>query len=185
VSDFGDVDAKDLVPGTLRGYRAWTMNRYSGKYSGKLRSVSRAYTWDPGSHRPAACYYHAQSVMTLAEEVTIWKPAHPAPAAQCSCGYYATYDLHNLYAFRSWHQMNISSIVVGTVKAYGSVVLGTIGFRAEYMEIEALVGSNPLIPVMAGVYGVPVVPDFETLLSHYPPSNVDELIGAPSRELLA
>jgi hypothetical protein len=181
VSEFGDVDAKDLVPGTLRGYRAWTMNRYSGK----LRSVSMAYTWDPGSHRPAACYYHAQSVViSLAEEVPIWKPAHPAPAARCSCGYYATYDLHNLYAFRSWHQMNISSIVIGTVKAYGSVVLGTIGFRAEYMEIEALARSGSLVAEKAAAYGVPTVPSFEALVDQYPPSNVDELIGAP-RELLA
>jgi hypothetical protein len=80
--------------------------------------------------------------------------------------------------------MNQSSIAVGTVKAYGSVILGTIGFRAQYMEIEALVWSVPLVAEKAAAYGVPVVRSFEALVSKYPPSNVDELIGTP-RELQA
>jgi hypothetical protein len=116
-----------------------------------------------------------------APEVTVWGPSHSAPAPRCSCGYYATYKLEDLYVYRDWTRIiDPPSFVIGTVRAYGSVMLGTIGFRAEYMEIEALARSrSSLVAEKAAAYGVPMVPSFEVLVSQYPPSNVDELIGAP------
>lgn len=174
MSEYSDVGAKDLVPGTLRGYRAWTVNGRSGG----LRSVTMAYTWRLG-RSPATCFHHTSQVVVIGpeDEVTVWG-SHSAPAVRCSCGYYATYNLDDLYVYRAWAR-NIGDSVIGTVKAHGSVILGTIGFRAQYMEIEALVDSSPLVAERAAAYGVPTVPSFEALVSQYPPSNVDELIGAP------
>jgi hypothetical protein len=176
VSDYGNVGTKDLVPGTLRGYRAWSL----GTRSPGLRSVTMAYDWYPGHHLPATCFHYSSQVVVMGpkDEVTVWGPSHSAPAVRCSCGYYATYNLDDLYVCRAWAR-NIDNTVVGTVRAHGSVMLGTIGFRAQYMEIEALVNSSPLIAEKAAAYGVPMVPSFEVLVSQYPPSNVDELIGAP------
>lgn len=178
MSDYGNGGAKDLVPGTLRGYRAWAL---SGHYA-ELRSISVTYGWYPGSHPPAACLHYSQWVLPGTNS-SYGESPHPAPAAVCTCGYYATYRLQDLSPYQSWENLREASYVIGTVKAYGSVVLGTVGFRAQYMEIEALVRSGPRVTEKAAAYGVPTVPSFGVLVSQYPPSNVDELIGAPG-ELL-
>jgi hypothetical protein len=169
----GAGTVKDLVPGTLRGYRAWDMDALPSR----LLSLSMPYAWVPRYSPPAVCYMR-QSVESFLKEDMRLAP-HSPPALGCSCGYYATYNLKDLYTFQDWGVLASARYVIGTVKAYGSVMLGTIGFRAQYMEIEALARSGPRVAEKAAAYGVPVVPSFEALVSQYPPSSVDELIGAP------
>jgi hypothetical protein len=176
VFEYDNADTKDLVPGTLRGYRAWTLDGHLTE----LRSITMDYGWFPGYNPSATCFHYTKSVVSgPGFKGTMWKSPHLAPAPRCSCGYYATYSLQNLYVYKDWPNIIDSGYVIGTVKAYGSVVLGTIGFRAQYMEIEALARSGPLVTEKAATYGVPTVPSFEALVSQYPPSSVDELIGAP------
>lgn len=171
-TDYSGVGtAKDLVPGTLRGYRAWGMDALSD-----LLSVSMPYRWKPLSNPPAAiCCMRLSMEPFLKEDMRL--VAHPSPVLGCSCGYYATYTLQDLNTFQAWANLTSAGYVIGTVKAYGSVVLGTIGFRAEYMVIEALVNTNSFVVEKARRYQAALVSSFDELVTRYPPSDVTELLA--------
>ena len=143
--------AVEMVPGTLRGYRAWTPMR-----DWTLHSVITSYTWTRPNTSAAACFRGNET-----------RCHDRSPTLGCGCGFYAYYNAISGYGYGD---------LIGSVKAHGKIILGTLGFRAEYMEIEALCSVDR--GCYADAYGVPRFPTLEELLENFPPSNVTELIGA-------
>lgn len=109
-----------LVPGTLRGYRAWKVTLEMG-----LVSVSHDYVWPP----------------TL-EATCARSGVHPVPAPTCSCGIYACHQPGDEQV-RGRSELHPGSTVTGVIEAWGRVQLGARGFRAQHARIIALEFALP------------------------------------------
>lgn len=185
MSDQYDGASLQLVPGTLRGYRAWYVPREFGLLGhdyptalAPLKSLSMNFYWYPGSSDRATCFGQG-----FLENLSYGQ--HPTPVEGCGCGYYATYRLQDLPAFQAWRSLASADqgYIVGSVSAYGKIALGTRGFRAEYMKIESLV-LPPSVDWLAKVYQASHVVSFGGLVNRFPPSNVDELLESAESERL-
>lgn len=157
MSNFSNEE-RQVVPGALRGYRQWFVE--PGVI---LKAMNFPYHWTRGPNL-AIC----QNQFLHFNE-----PKHQVPTRSCTCGFYA---LHGPAELNTGPHVNI---VNGVIKAYGNVVLGTQGFRAQYAEVEALVargGGLLLREALAQVYQVPVFPTWNELLEQFPPIPVGELL---------
>lgn len=183
MSDQYDGASRQLVPGTLRGYRAWYMpspfslgHDYPAAVLAPLKSISMNFCWCPGSSDRAMCFGQG-----LLENLDYSQ--HPTPVEGCGCGYYAIYRPQDLPpALQAW-SLPGEGYIVGSVSAYGKIVLSTRGFRAEYMKIESLV-LHPSLDWLAKVYQASHVISFSELVNRFPPSNVDELLESAESERL-
>lgn len=110
-------DSVTLVPGFLRGFRAWGLG-FQFDQPTLVGAVQTSFAWQPGRNE-ASCPGPA---LTGAWPTRI----HSAPGPRCGCGFYARFDEEHGYIG-----------VKGIVKVTGDIVLGTKGFRAQYAEIEA------------------------------------------------
>jgi hypothetical protein len=132
--------------------------------------------WGAPGVRQARCYSSFASHATML-----------APQQGCGCGFWATYDpryYHHYMAYSTQlpdpdsrgcsNRWVPGTATQGSIKAFGRVILGTKGFRAEKVEIEALWGKGG--KRAAEFYGVPWIPTKKEFLEAYPPPNVDELI---------
>jgi len=175
VSDY-DNKEHEVVPGVLRGYRQWQVQP-DGLYA-----CNFPVRWEAGvntaTHQGAKTYDYGDGRRRL-HKVEV-PDDQAAPVKGCSCGFYA---LHGTDLYRGHGPRYVS----GSIKAYGHVILGTTGFRAQYVEIEslwipdALEGRHTLaLSVIRDHY--PDVPVFDTwadLMQAFPPIPVTELIGPP------
>ena len=156
---------KELVPGSIRGYRFWRRTSASAVVSSwdpeakKLAyrkvnnatgvcSVSQAAPWDIGSPFSGAyCVYHAE---------------HKAPEASCQCGIYAWYSPElidgsylpagNQKDARTPEEVAAKiypSYVFGAIESWGRIILGTKGYRAEFSRIVGIVLPKPPHPDVA------------------------------------
>jgi hypothetical protein len=168
-AEFGDVE---LVPGTLRGYRGWRWNENIQR----LVSTGWLHDWEQERLQPDAMCLRSDAEARRIHAVFSVELVHlavgsRAPASECTCGFYASYaprvyiDHASLYS---------GSYLHGTVSAHGAIVLGTQGFRAQRVELDALWGRTS--EVAAEVYGVPWFQSERQMLQEFPPSNVDELL---------
>jgi hypothetical protein len=98
----------------------------------------------------------------------------PSNGPDCkACGFYA---LHNLRQFReavAGHMyIGPAATIYGSIKATGTVIIGTKGFRAQYAEIEALAGPNA--EPYAKYYDVPWFPEgLDSLARAFPATTVE------------
>ena len=155
-----DSTETTMVPGTLRGYRAWRIKPWG------LQSVSMTgHTW--GKTEQARCLQGGVS----------GRLGHSAPKRGCSCGIYAKHTLDDLeYEFGT-----LSGYMYGSIKVHGRIMLGDHGFRAQHAEIEALLWRGlPLRYEDKGLTGilnsVPFYTDRAEFLNDYPPISVDHLL---------
>lgn len=119
-------DSTTLVPGFVRGFRAWALG-FSSNVPTLAGAVHSGYLWQPGRNK-AECRvgsFGAHDGRPISIGV---------PDPHCSCGLYARFadDRHGYIG------------VKGIVKATGNIVLGTEGFRAQYAEVEAFYVDNTL-----------------------------------------
>lgn len=160
------LDAQ-VVPGTLRGYRAWRPSRdwrFLGLLNTELKSLMGNYVWHPDPE-PASCrldWWDDNGHL-------LRKVSHHSPYEGCSCGYYATYDASDYTS-----HVGFGTYIHGSVKAWGRISLGTIGFRAEYCQVEAVYGVSSR--AAARRYGVPWFRTKDRMLAQFPPENVTELL---------
>ena len=114
-------DDVTLVPGFLRGFRAWGLG-FQFNVPTLTGVVQTGYPWQPGLNE-GDCLVKRSHAMGL----TNASCGHPTPSPNCACGLYARFvdDQHRYIG------------VKGIVKATGNVILGTKGFRAQYAQIEA------------------------------------------------
>lgn len=223
---YGDTHSRELVPGVLRGYRAWRL-RGRSKPTG-LHSRFNSFSWEPEYSPdllPVTCYPDVSwrrglntagcrvrdSVGRVATRLGMdpdrflstcattggrltgafidahgssWHaPTDSSPAAKCSCGFYSYYDRF------SEEFLGTRAGVHGSVRAYGKVLLGPRGFRAEKVEVEAICMShnlNELVPDannrarlvgnVAAYYNVPWFWSQEELLRAFPPNDLTALL---------
>ncbi len=158
----------ELVPGTLRGYRCWGWDLF-GK---SLVSTGWCYRWRQNPQQDARC-------MHLESSSEMCKPVHVSPVQWCSCGYYASYDPGDCVRHANTGFARLPGLVIqGAISAHGRIVLGTEGFRAQYVKIDALWGGTEAIDA-AQSYGVPWFQSEKEMLEKFPPSDVTELVGRP------
>jgi hypothetical protein len=168
----GDRDDRELVAGTLRGYRSWQL-------------APRDVPLDPGVlplasvTRPQVTWPPALSASCKSVEVMRGEPqaTHRAPERECHCGIYAWYSPADARTF--------SAEVFGVVEASGVVMLGTRGFRAERARIAAVATRNRRVAAACGDAGIPVYRRRRDLITDHPPDDVSTLVGdeppSPSR----
>lgn len=160
-----------LYLGELRGYRYWWA------YRGTLFSVSMATVWRTSSIQ-ASCYSHDKG---------------DSPRAGCLCGIYAWYfpseARRNHREGKYGLKENGPGLVLGVIAASGTIVPGTVGFKAERATVKAvsLTGVHPedcetcALSAYQGStdfsYHYPDVELFDTdeeLLAKYPPQPLPE-----------
>jgi hypothetical protein len=155
----------ELIPGTLRGYRAWRVA------TPILYAAAWPMMWpgrDPG---PAIC---------LSGPIV---GPHDVPRLHCGCGYWAfygpSYD-RNYIPMQTW----ATRMVTGVISAHGKVLLGTQGFRAKSVRIDALCAEAPggnldfgLVKLAAEKYGVPCFRTSAEMLEEFPRVSIAELVG--------
>ncbi|HET6910190.1 MAG TPA: hypothetical protein VFH54_12680 [Mycobacteriales bacterium] len=164
-----------LVPGRLRGYRAWALD-LAGVVDGRglglrpLRDVD--VTWDVTLD--AQCVKDTNTFQFLAR--VPWRDVperiHGAsPSPDCDCGIYGWYDPQDTRIARGH--------VYGVIDATGRVLLGQHGFRASQATVRALVAANPLLTSWWESKGIDVYPTLDDLVQAYPPDDVSELVPPP------
>jgi len=174
----GEDDRRDLVAGTLRGYRTWHLlpgrvPRASGTLP--LTSVTRRQvTWP--RELSASCTV-ADIAFLPGLSVPAAEEDHRSPSPDCSCGIYAWYAAGDA--------RTLSAEVFGAVEASGLVLMGTHGFRAERARISAIATRNRRLAAACADAGIPVYRRRRELLAEHPPEDVSSLLGeappAPSR----
>jgi hypothetical protein len=159
-------DERVLVPGTLRGYRAWDL------YGGRLHSIYMEHSpWASG-------WVTARCNLPLAQPQFVdHEGQHPAPDAECACGIYAWYR----------HQDIPDTMygVTGIIEVKGHVLIGEKGFRAEKARIVALLfpRGTPMEFAASLYHDVELFTSCRKFRRAYPPQDVSALTGVtPVRE---
>lgn len=184
-------EKKSFIAGFCRGFRMWMVRDGSVR----LRSTAfQQYVWNGGVNvadcqaklsaqvrandttMPCDCEcctgrideIRADRAKTLAAFET-----HKAPSTDenlCrKCGFYAYHMPKYLTAHSSLMPgLPAGHYIFGSIKATGHIVLGTRGFRAEYVEVEALYGSGTIGPIVAEQYGVPWFENQDRLVEEFP-----------------
>ena len=165
---YTDKSQIELVPGTLRGYRVW------GHYAGHLTSTGWNYPWAPCPEQQGAICARIGLEMYARALHNAYDCG--APLARCSCGYYASYDPASNVAHAQIRDITSGDWVRGAISAYGRIVLGTGGFRAQRVRIDAVWGPGPVTRRAAKVHGVPWFRTRKAMLEQFPPSDVTELL---------
>jgi hypothetical protein len=161
------------VVGPIRGYRWWRATP-----DGWLESMWWGrFRWHAGANE-AACLSARRYLFHLG-----WRRRHPSglPGQGCACGFYALHRLPSVNdtAGALWDMdpgatSGSKGVVFGVVAAWGHVLIGTEGWRAQFASPLAL--FVPEGSIMAGRadllamnYGVPVVSRVEVLRSEFGP----------------
>jgi hypothetical protein len=194
----GDSD-REFVAGFLRGYRAWV-----SRDSARLRSTSMIrYFWNSGVNT-SQCFRLTELEEILAHDHTYGCNdrfctlgpgsfsreqilleyqnllGHETPSIDgvcISCGFYALHSPYLSPAVRAAY-LTDQPDVYGSIKATGKVVVGELGFRAQYAEIEAIAG--PEGEKYAKHYGVPWFPDgLDALAETFPPTRLEGVSYQP------
>lgn len=160
----GGDGGRALVPGTLRGYRTWRLQRRPPADGAlPLTSVTRRVGW------PVTLSAECTPPEPLTDGLPEGAGAHRAPTAGCRCGIYAWYDPDDAGILRAR--------VFGVVQASGLVVLGERGFRAERATIAAVVTRNRRLARACERAGVAVYRRKRDLLADHPPEDLTALLG--------
>jgi hypothetical protein len=139
-----------LVPGTIRGYREWTV-----QISMALSSLSAKTAWD-SSTITAICWDPHAGGSTLAPAPGPgWHPVvmvdrappavegHDAPAPGCTCGIYACHSPFDDQTGRTPSVLRPGARIFGVIDAWGRVEMGARGFRAQHARIRAVAFTLP------------------------------------------
>jgi hypothetical protein len=154
-------DVPEPVVGSVVGIRWWR-----AAPGGLLRSPWRAgYRWHPGVNE-ATCYPDRRWFGRRQDR------PHPrgAPEPSCGCGFYAMWDVPATPpadGFRMLWDVDPETsgsrhrLILGVVEGFGRVLLGTDGFRAQYVRPRALatgswVPPDPDVDAAADVMALPL-----------------------------
>lgn len=169
-----DGSERTMVPGTLRGYRAWIVG------GGKLRSIIDREPWLV-SGNTAMCrrgmMRNGWVTGRLPGEMPRITSLHDAPDSRCTCGFYVKHRLEGVE-----RDYDPSIFTYGSIRASGKVILGTEGFRAQHADIEALyVPWTPSPPSPDLLWhlqriNLPVFYNRDRFLAAFPPISVDHLL---------
>jgi hypothetical protein len=185
-TDFGDKELP-LVAGFLRGYRAWVIGAVL------LRSTSMVDNFWTVGRNTAFCgtlddiknsrLYCGCTLCVEGRKHDLEKLSeHLTPSTNCplcdQCGFYAMHTpAMYMEAANRYFSQSGRTLIFGSIKATGRVVIGKKGFRAQYAEIESLSdfhGEPPRRKHYARTYDVPWIEGgAEALLERFPVIPVD------------
>lgn len=154
------------------GFRAWNVGgdfKIGVGQRQRLVALNSGYgAWEPGVN-VARChaYDYARSYYTPGAV----HPNHPAPVAECACGFYVLTDFDRVpfnpartSQDRSGNVFEVNPPIVGAVVGWGRVIQhGDEGWRAEKVQIIGLLDCKlddahlQMTREVAAIYGVPVV----------------------------
>ena len=137
MSDFSSHDIP-LVPAALYGVRSFRVN--DSGFLGPIHQ-DRNFTYESAVNR-AKCAAGVYSYLVIGAQTVRTvdpQPLHSAPDIDCSCGFYAYFDQD---IDQSMVQLELRDQIVGIVRATGRCIVGDLGFRAEKVEIVALVSDQ-------------------------------------------
>jgi hypothetical protein len=164
----GDV-GRALVPGALRGYRTWrVLRRRTHVPAGALPLTSvtrRRVVWGPSL--TARC--KATDAGMRGQWSSTLEDDHPAPRAGCGCGIYGWYSPSDTGM--------VSARVFGVVEASGLVLMGERGFRAQTVNIVAVVTRNRRVATACVRAGISVYRRRRDLVRDYPPEDLSSLLA--------
>lgn len=141
-----DVESGQIAPMNYRPDRHGGMGAWSGQapypYPDNPGDGARTYDADCIKSGPGAYHYRSVRAARYGEH-------EKAPTVWCTCGFYAHYDpTTDFYPAFRWgrlyHQLAGSVaagnmvVVRAVVEVSGTVVMGSLGVRAEHMKILAL-----------------------------------------------
>ena len=184
IQDFG----RDLVVGGFRGYRWWRASA-----GGLLQSpwYGRG-TWDPRRNE-AICLVTSRPRRWLRRQ----PPADHTrglPVAGCDCGFYGLHEPpsdasrleQQVFPWQTNpHLSGVGELVFGVAEAWGRVLIGTHGWRAQYCRPIALyVPATARIPIrereaLVARYDVPLPTDLAALRAGWGPREDPTLAGRP------
>jgi len=136
-----------LYPGHVVGIRAMLMEE-----GGRLYSPQQHYLWSHGENKAGCLYFSgvakpvtqlrmysmtSNGVIISASERSVTRADHVVAKKDCTCGFYAYFDDDNAHSYLPGYDG-----IYAIVKGYGRVTYGTHGFRAEKMELLALVKTG-------------------------------------------
>ncbi|HXY94438.1 MAG TPA: hypothetical protein VEP49_18315 [Acidimicrobiia bacterium] len=172
---FGGGDhGRQLVPGSLRGYRTWRRVGWRGKVPDgtlPLTAVTRrSVVWGPTIY--AQCTEPDVAIPITVTSRFRLPGYHRSPEARCECGIYA------------WYSPDDTAVldaglfgVFGVIQASGLILMGDRGFRAERAQIVAVVTRNKRVAEACTNVGVAVYRRRRDLLRDYPPEDLSALLG--------
>lgn len=167
-SQHEEGDEIKTYPGKLRVFRAFDFHDGTGS----LRSMNDKKVYEKGSNL-AVCTAGSGNRHNMDR----------VPVKNCTCGF---------YAYFSPHQSDYISdqAFVGSCRVWGKIIRGSLGVRAQYIEIEAIaLPANAMtaynqvwdsnswqilqsLTRLEKKYGVPVYPTLESMLADYPPEKM-------------
>jgi hypothetical protein len=168
----GRDHGRELVPGSLRGYRTWRrVGRRARVPDGMLplTAVTRRHVlWGPTL---SADCTETDFVIPGVTRVHV-DGEHRSPASWCECGIYGWYEPHDTAMLDPG-----AFGVFGVIQVSGLVLMGDSGFRAERARIVAVVTRNKRVATACEEAGIAVYRRRHDLLRDYPPDDVSALVG--------
>lgn len=175
IQDFG----RELAVGGFRGYRWWRT-----ALGGWLQSpwYGRG-TWDP--HRnEAVCLVTTRPRRWMRRQPPL-DHARGLPVAGCDCGFYALHEPpgdasrleQQVFPWQTNpHLSGVGELVFGVVEAWGRVLIGTHGWRAQFCRPIALyIPTTARLPIqeqeaLMGRYAMPVTRELAALTGEFGPT---------------
>jgi hypothetical protein len=158
--DFGnDVQ---IEVGRYRGFRWW-----SAAAEGVLESPWYSkHIWDPDSNQATCWAFRRGSIFSAYRVRESDHEGRGSPYRGCKCGFYGLHEVpvegDQKFAM-PWERdptiFDLGTLVFGVAEAWGRILLGRHGWRAQYARAVALF-LNPLVPLENT--------DADELSQHYP-----------------
>ena len=152
-------------PQTRLALRSWQFDRPAMAVRSLNAPQGRKASWiAKAMANPAGNWPHGKpleaSCMLAARKPKDGEPEHgPVPAADCTCGIYATTDLDVINGY-----LTRGAPILGVVELGGRVIPATQGYRAAFARVaaillvdEALTEPHSVLRELAEAYRVPAV----------------------------
>jgi hypothetical protein len=161
-----------VVPGVLRGYRTWRIDR-----SGRLGSTAVPYPWRLSEQTadcvPPNAFLTPWGLPCPCSICQTGRRPHGSPARDCVCGFYGWYSPRDARL--------VEAPVFGAIEVSGRILLGTHGFRAERARVLGLVlPIEPWADPLRRACRASLVPTYgsrDELVEQLPPDDVSQLVA--------
>lgn len=165
--------------GTAVGYRLFRLRPFRpfpGYGPTSLWSLCHPWAWRPQDN-DATCTYRDGVFCPCESCRRVHQGNDPVPGVNCACGLYASFDPPRVraeYGGRGW--LDSPAVVVGgVVEAWGRILVGRLGFRAQHARVVGLsldrVPERLTVAAVAEHYGVPLYESDAVMLANHPLSS--------------
>lgn len=166
---FEDYDVPDIVATSLVGYRTFGPLPVTTMLHGLTKTE---YTWQPGANEAQCLRNRKTSSLTNEVKMQEIHKTETIPVADCACGFWAYWDS------KCSALDNSPTRLKGVIVAWGKMIVGPLGFRAQYAKILGLALPNngdalQVYPAIRAQYpGVKWFDDLQEMAAVFPSNNV-------------